>query len=226
MVLTFNDPGGVAVMYNTNSIKKSDFSNIGFTSKTGALASENVVTYCSMMEKDDSKKVFLGTDKGIYYTENINSGTWANVNNNQLPNVQIFDIKQQTLEPWNCYNSGEIYVATNGRGVWKNKDLFKANIILGNEIKGFDKKQNNLSIYPNPTSADVFINFNTSEIESASLSVMDLNGRVVKSENLGNLFPGQITYSFDTSDLSSGMYIVSVNSTSGVKRIAKIVVTK
>jgi len=40
------------------------------------------------------------------------------------------------------------------------------------------------------------------------------------------LYPGEVTYGFDTRDLSAGMYIVSINGTSGIKRIAKLVVTK
>jgi len=228
MALTFNDPGGVVVMYNTNSIKKSDFTNIGFTSKTGLLGSENIVTYCSLMEKDDSKKVFVGTDKGIYYTNDITatSPSWTNVNNGKLPSVQIFDIKQQTLERWNCYNSGEIYVATNGRGIWKNKNFFSANLSSLSDLSAGVQTENDLKLYPNPASGDVFVRFNSAENESSTLNLMDINGRIVKSENLGKLYPGEVTYGFDTRDLSAGMYIVSINGTSGTKRIAKLVVTK
>jgi hypothetical protein len=55
---------------------------------------------------------------------------------------------------------------------------------------------------------------------------MDINGRVVKHENLGKLNSGQIGYVFETTDLSTGIYIVSINSDLGVKRVAKLVVTK
>jgi hypothetical protein len=81
-------------------------------------------------------------------------------------------------------------------------------------------------LYPNPASGDVFVRFNSAENESSTLNLMDINGRIVKSENLGKLYPGEVTYGFDTRDLSAGMYIVSINGTSGIKRIAKLVVTK
>jgi hypothetical protein len=226
MLLTFNDPTGVLVMYSGNNIAKSDASNINFSSKTGNLS--NVATYCSLIEKNDPKQVFIGTDNGIYYTSNITAGSpvWTNVNNNQLPNVQIFDIKQQTLENWNSYNSGQIYVATNGRGVWTNKSYFAPYVVSVNEIPAAITTENNLSIYPNPTNGHVNVSFSVVDGESASVSVMDINGRVVKTENLGKLYSGQANYSFETNELSSGMYIVNINSSAGVKRVAKLVVTK
>jgi hypothetical protein len=49
---------------------------------------------------------------------------------------------------------------------------------------------------------------------------------VVKHENLGKLSSGEVGYVFETIDLSSGIYIVSISSDLGVKRVAKLVVTK
>lgn len=229
MAITFNDPAGTIVSYSSNDIRKSNFSNINFVSKNGSTlgtGSDKVVTYCSLMEKDDSKKMFIGTDNGIYYTSDISSPspTWTKVNNNKLPNVQIFDIKQQVLKPWECYNSGQIYVATNGRGVWTNNSYLVPYYTSIQDL-GTINKENNLMLFPNPTNGDVHIAFNSIEGESATLNVMDINGRTVKSENLGDL-DSEVNYVFETSSLSSGIYIVSVNGTSGTKRVAKLIVTK
>jgi hypothetical protein len=230
MVLTFNDPTGTLVMFSNSNIMKSDFSNINFASKTGTLS--NLATYCSLMEKRNPKEVFIGTDNGIYYNSDITSGTpnWTKINNNQLPNVQIFDIKQQTLESSNCYNSGQIYVATNGRGVWTNKKYYDQNkdyYVTGiNETLFQATTENNLVIYPNPTNGNVNVSFNSVDGETASVTVTDINGRLVKMENLGKLYSGQGNYSFETNDLSAGMYIVNVSSSAGVKRVAKLIVSK
>ena len=61
---------------------------------------------------------------------------------------------------------------------------------------------------------------------SPIINVMDINGRIVKKESLGKLSTGQLNYSIETNDLASGMYIVNINSDSGIKRVAKLVVTK
>jgi hypothetical protein len=230
MAITFNDPAGTIVSYSTNDIRKSNFSNINFVSKNGTTlgtGTDKVVAYCSLMEKDDSKQVFIGTDNGIYYTSDISaaSPSWSKINNNKLPNVQIFDIKQQVLRSWECYNSGQIYVATNGRGVWTNNKYLSQAYTDVNEITKA-KVDNNLSIYPNPSNGDVYVAFNTIDSESATLNVMDINGRTIKSENLGNKLNGEVNYVFDTANLPSGIYIVSVNGTSGTKRVAKLIVTK
>ena len=93
---------------------------------------------------------------------------------------------------------------------------------LGNEKFSLESA----SIYPNPSNGNVYVNFNGIDGETASINVMDINGRVVKNENLGKLNSGQIGYVFETTDLSSGIYIVAISSDSGIKRVAKLVVTK
>ena len=234
MALTFNDPTGTSVMTSTADISKSDFNNIGFTSSTGnlvtALGASGAKVNCSLIEKTAPyKTAFVGTDIGLYYTPDITvsnpvwTGTVTNVN---LPTAQIFDIKQQTLKNYECYNSGQIYVATNGRGVWLTNNYFAANVISVKENSKDVKAENNLSVYPNPTSGEVFLNFNGIDGETATITVMDITGKVVLTQYLGKLYTGQISASVDASSLTSGMYIVNINSTSGIKRVAKLVVTK
>jgi len=229
MVLTFDDssPTGTLVMTSTGDIRKNDFSNIGWVNKTTS-AMSNLKTYCSLIELNDNNKVFVGTDNGMFYTSDISQATptWSNVNNSQLPNVQIFDIKQQTLEPWNCYNSGQIYVATNGRGIWTNSSFFTPYVVAVNEIESKATFENNLALFPNPTNGTVNMLFTGIQGESAKVSLIDINGRVVQTEVLGKLNAGEINYRFETSNLATGMYIVNVTSDSGIKRVTKLIVTK
>ncbi len=234
LAITFNDPAptgtNAIVMYNTNDARKSDNTNIGWVKKDGSLA--NIVTYCSLMEMKDSKKVFIGTDNGIFYTNDITAGspTWVNSNaladdGSKLPNVQVFDIKQQTLNHWDCYNSGQIYVATNGRGVWTTSNFLNP-FYVSIEERAKAVQENNLSLYPNPTNGKVTVLFNSLNGEKITLQVIDISGRVVKSENIGVMDAGDVEYSFDTSSLNSGIYIVNLEGSSNTKRIAKLVVTK
>jgi hypothetical protein len=238
MVLTFNNPAMTGstgiVMMSTNSVKKSNSTNIGWVNKDATFPP--LTTYCSLMEKGDFKKVFVGTENGIYYTNDITQGSvvWDNVNagitveQDKLPNVQVFDIKQQTLEPWDCYNSGQIYVATNGRGVWNN-NMFIRPYVVGTEEYTTGRvaaDESHLNLFPNPASGQVSIAFNSIEGENAMVQIMDLSGRVVSAENLGKLDSGEYTHTISTSELNTGVYIVNVSSNSGVKRIAKLVVSK
>lgn len=230
ILLTFNNPSATGsvgiVMYSGNDVRTSNINNINWTKKDDITLKDNL-TYCSLIEKDDNKQVFIGTDNGIFYTSDITASNpqWVKANNNQLPNVQIFDLKQQTFESHNCYNSGQIYVATNGRGVWTT-GKYLANYNVGVSEISKQETGKNLSVYPNPTNGLVNILFNGFDGEVATLNVMDLNGRTVKSEYIGTLPEQEIEYSFNTNNLTPGIYLVNVTSNSGIKRIAKLIVTK
>lgn len=235
VVLTFNNPnpsptGSTSiVMMNSGDITKGNSTSLTWNKKDDAGSPiRGNVTYCSLIENTQGG-VFVGTDNGLFFTSNIAAtpATWIKVNNNELPNVQIFDIKQQTMEPHNCYNSGQIYVATNGRGIWTNSKYFTVPYVVGTEeYIEKEKAENNLAIYPNPTNGNTTLAFDAVDGEKASINIMDLSGRVVMSENMGKLNYGSIEYTFDTNSLTPGIYIVAINGSSNVKRVCKLVVSK
>ncbi len=228
VLVTLNGAQGGAsssVMYSSGNIKTASGNAVTWSAKAGGDLTANAITYSSLIEKNDSKKVFVGTDDGLYYTSDITAGTWSKVNNLQLPAVQIFDIEQQVMDHWDSYNSGEIYVATNGRGVWSSRALFVPYVVA---IEEFQKPASagNLNVYPNPSNGGVTVQFTGIDGEDAMVNIMDISGRLVLSENLGKLNQGEIEYRFDTKNLNSGVYIVNISSNSGVQRVTKLVVTK
>jgi hypothetical protein len=85
IAITFDDPSGNKVMYSTVAdVRKCNSTNAAIVSKNGTgLPSTKV--YCSLMEKSDNKKVFIGTDLGVYYTSDITaaSPSWVDANNSQ-----------------------------------------------------------------------------------------------------------------------------------------------
>ncbi len=198
---------------------------VTWSDKTGDLPSFGV--YCALFEMTDNKRVLIGTDRGVYATTDITAGapSWGDAKNNQLPNVQIFDIKQQKLSTWDTYSSGMIYVATNGRGAWMNKN-FATNSVIGVEEKQLIATNKGLSVYPNPTNGDVTVSFFATGNENITISILDINGRVIKSEKQTNLSAGYTDHTFNVNDLNNGVYIVSVTSTSGIKRVTKLIVSK
>ncbi len=229
LVVTFNNPAqtgttGIVMHSGTSNVKTSN--SISWQKKDAGLT--NMRTYCSLIEKDDVKKVYLGTDQGLYYTSDITSGNWVNVNNNstsKVPNVQIFDVKQQVLMPWDCYNSGQIYIATNGRGVWTNTELLKNYYVGIQESEISRSSLEGLKIYPNPSSANVNISFEGFNEQNARLTIMDLSGRLIKTEELSDVSANSL-YTMDTANLTAGIYLVNVTGENGTKRTAKLIVTK
>jgi len=155
---------------------------VTWSDKTGDLPKFGV--YCALFEMTDNKRVLIGTDRGVYVTGDITASapSWSDAKNNQLPNVQIFDIKQQKLSTWDSYNSGIIYVASNGRGAWLNKN-FLTQTVIGVEEHEVIAKNTGLTVYPNPTNGDVTVSFFATDNENITINLMDLNGRVIKSES-------------------------------------------
>jgi hypothetical protein len=176
--------------------------------------------------------VFVGTDQGLYSCTDIAAASpvFANVNDNianqdKLPNVQVFDIKQQTIAPWDCYNSGQIYVATNGRGVWTNTSYLRNYVVNIEDSKyGFSNTES-LHIFPNPTNADVNVSFEGFGAQKVRIALMDISGRQISSETIEIAGDDHI-HSLQTSSLTAGIYLISVAGENGINKTGKLVVTK
>jgi Secretion system C-terminal sorting domain len=74
------------------------------------------------------------------------------------------------------------------------------------------------SVYPNPVKNIISIS-NSENINVKSISISDLNGRFIKTENFSNVSDIKV----NVSDLSSGMYLLNINSDQGIviKKIVK-----
>lgn len=237
LLLTTSDVSSASkrIYVSTPNIDTDNIDNtvVTFSDKTGDLPKIGV--YCALFEMSDNKRVLIGTDKGVYRTNDITAGspTWIDekngnvspVNNFTIANVQVLDIKQQKMTSWDSYNSGIIYVATNGRGAWVNKN-FLTQTVIGVQENEVIAKNTGLSIYPNPTNGNVTVNFFAADNEDVTVNVLDLNGRLIRSESVKNLTSGYTDYNFNTSDMNNGVYIVNISSSLGIKRVSKLIVSK
>ncbi|MDR9399702.1 MAG: T9SS type A sorting domain-containing protein, partial [Salibacter sp.] len=73
---------------------------------------------------------------------------------------------------------------------------------------------NNLNVYPNPASSQVNVALDLAERMDVTIEVADMQGRVVKLKNLGEV-NGKQVYNFNASDLSSGVYILNIQNQNG-----------
>lgn len=67
-----------------------------------------------------------------------------------------------------------------------------------------------LRMFPNPSSGELFINFNLSEAQRMSVEITDMNGRVVKNILNGEVAAGNQTISANISEMANGMYFARV----------------
>jgi hypothetical protein len=81
-------------------------------------------------------------------------------------------------------------------------------------------------LIPNPTSSNVTVNYSlpTANATSATVRVMDVQGKVVREEKLSN--PSQNgSVKFELSELEAGVYMVNIQS-EGYTETKKLVVSK
>ncbi len=211
---------------NTNTVDNTT----NFTDKTGTGLPKTPV-YSSLYEMTNNTHVLVGTEQGIYSTLDITapSPVWAqeNVGASKLPNVPVFQIRQQTLPNWLSSNSGVIYVATHGRGLWST-DKYLAPYSIGvNEIQNNKAKfDSNIRLYPNPASDATTLWFNPLGDASYKITVYDLSGRLLFQESTVKLLEGEQLFTLNTTSLNSGVYFVNVTGTNNFNANAKFVISK
>jgi hypothetical protein len=74
-----------------------------------------------------------------------------------------------------------------------------------------------VKLYPNPTNASTTIAFQLSENQDITIELVDVQGKVIRTESLNNMPVGRSTHDIATDALSNGMYTVRVSSENGVK---------
>ena len=65
------------------------------------------------------------------------------------------------------------------------------------------------SIVPNPADQECFVELNATETSSVDISIVDATGKIVKTQNYGNL-EGNHRLSLDTSELENGFYLLQI----------------
>lgn len=99
-------------------------------------------------------------------------------------------------------NETEGWVSERGRAKMYDSGLKECTV----GIDDFDLKSN-IFLYPNPTSDEVTIDFGTSLIEHANISIVNNLGQILKEFNSDS----SSTITIKTSDLNTGIYFVKIN---------------
>jgi len=183
-----------------------------FTSIQGNLPKMPV--YTGIFEMNVNDLVIIGTDMGIYECEDIDNTSWV-YSSQGIGTVPIFEIKQQTINHYpivyngvNKYvsNFGAIYAATGGRGVFESRRY----VGFGDNYNQNTATVESFNIYPNPVVSSANIDFTLAQTGYAMINVFDINGRILKTENLNILSQGNHTVSLNLSELQQGTYIMQL----------------
>ncbi len=210
------------IYYSSNATSTSPT----FSSRQGDLPSMPV--YSALVIWDNSGACLVGTEYGVYSTDNISSTnpTWTVQNNNGMSNVPVYMLRQQTHENiWghNVYNHGHIYAATHGRGIFKTSSF--AGPVAIEERPTVENKPTiqGINVYPNPSVDIANVNYTLNSKSDVQIKVYNLQGSLIINENIKNQYQGTHNYSIDANRLEAGTYIISVSA--GNKRnTSKLVV--
>lgn len=217
---------GIKVYYSTNAASTTnDSMEVNFVSKQGNLPEMPV--YASVVIWNNSQHVMLGTEKGIWFTEDITATNPVWIQQIEgMANVPVSDLRQQLHHngwmPNNnvvfggiqtgVTNHGVIYAATRGRGIFRCEN-FRGPVGI------YDISQNtsnNILLFPNPASDFTNVQFTLSKNSNVEIKIINLNGQTILTKNLTQVNAGKQTIEISTNDLKNGIYIVSIKSIDGV----------
>jgi len=208
VLVTLGNYGNSTYVYKTtNGLDATP----AFTQIQGTLPPMPV--YTGMFELSNPGIVILGTDFGVFSTNDISaaSPSWT-VQNTGTGNVPVTMIKQQTNQGLYYYrpdNYGDLYLASFGRGLFFD-DTF--NVILGTDpIYTKPAAENRLKIQPNPFTNEVIISYKIGKTAPVHAMVYDLSGRMIFSTSFGTRQPGEYTQALNLESLSNGTYIIKLD---------------
>ncbi len=186
------------VFYSTNATSDSPT----FTNKTGNLPKYPV--YASLIVKENPNIILLGTEYGIYTTDNISltSPSWS-ADNEGMGNLPVYMLTQQNFYTYGTPNYGVIYAATHGRGIFAN---YKYRVV---SIDDFVTENNNLFVYPNPATDYIYIN-NQMGNKPFTVSIYNMNGQLVYVKLISD--NSNPTIQIPVNTLNNGTYIITCQS--------------
>ncbi|RFC55938.1 Omp28-related outer membrane protein [Brumimicrobium aurantiacum] len=185
--------------------------------------------YAQYSAENDKLEVLVSTDCGATWTtvhseEGSNLATASPATSNFWPAVTEWRSNYVDLSSYE--GESEVMVAFKGTSGYGN-NLFVDDINISDGLVANLNKEvsplADMKVYPNPTSNVVNVEFELTNTNDVSVSILNTVGQTVTSNNLGNVSGVQSTQ-LDVSSLESGMYIVKVQTANGeqTKRISVI----
>jgi hypothetical protein len=212
VAVQFGFGGTVKVFETTNGTS--------FVGKQGNLPIMPV--YSCAIDPMDRKHVVIGTEFGIWETMDISAASpvWAESNMN-IGRVPVFKLRVNFLREENCT---VLYAATHGRGFFRAPfpkkdasicDYTKKARTTTNGISAVQNMSVKFDIYPNPSSDNVNVTFNSKTIQTYTLAIYNMAGKLVKKMEYKS-FSGDNIITTDISGLMNGNYILRLEDNNSV----------
>jgi hypothetical protein len=247
LIYTTNNIGGAnpRIKMIANALTAT-LSTVDIKDKEGTGIPTDMPVYTSLIEMTHADIAYIGTEKGVYRTDEFTSSnpTWKLYNDGINIDVPVFQLIQQTRNFPSTYsvtydktglidtvnhagvlNYGMIYAATHGAGIFRDTSYWQQ---TGSKtfIPGNKYVNNVLKVYPNPANTHFTIDYAlTSSNDRVQLNVVDITGKIVYTKNLGVKDVGNHSEKLDCSNLPSGFYFVNMI-IGRHNKTAKIIISK
>ncbi len=227
LIVTLGNYGNENYIFMSDDALDSlpDFKSIQGDPENGGLPLMPV--YSSIIEMKNSNMAIVGSEHGIFTSSNIHeqSPEWS-LAADGMGNVPVMMLKQQLVDQddqvvmlvngidtlWFVYpgtdNFGSIYGASYGRGLYRSD---KYELVGIDDPIETESLATTLKIYPNPVTTYAYVNFELNNLANISISIYDINGRLVDSRDVGNLPAGTYDIKLSTNKLTEGSYILQLN---------------
>ena len=189
---------------------------------TGAGKLPEMPVYSAVIDLTNPDRIIVGTEMGIWMSEDKGQ-TWAEQNNG-MARVPTFMVRQQTKAPWWSNNTGVIYAATHGRGLFSCNSFLVPASVKNEDIVSKASGKNGLTIYPNPVNEAAKLAFDLDANKKLTLSIYSIQGKLIKTQVLNGL-KGANVIDIDAQQLLAGTYLVSLKG-DGVSVSSRFVVSK
>ena len=209
-------------------------------------ANANVPAYSAMVEFTKGE-VYVGTEDGVFKAPSLSaSPSWSEYGDFRgVPVTSMYQVtcdypmfkhighkgvsEELYIFPRTKWSKA-MYFGTYGRGIFMDSTYVvnHENEIVSEDIyldipTVYSVSNNSVRFYPNPAVNHTTMELTVGTPGKATAIVYDLSGKVVYSENLGNLAEGVHTRTIDCQNLQHGMYLVNVV-IGGQKATSKLVV--
>ena len=121
--------------------------------------------------------------------------------NSHVPDTCIIVLKASGANP------------TNGDYLWIDNLAFSGTATSVENHCGF---VNSIDVYPNPSSENISVDFNTEKAENLKIQMIDLNGKLIREADLGSV-NGNVKYSLSADGIAKGTYFINVISNEGLE---------
>lgn len=153
------------------------------------------------------------------------------ISGNQHPindGENLFNLKFLALTPQSDWNASPLWVTRKYAGNSIATDLIinptHGEVKIMHISPGYlNLLGNKIIVYPNPVDDKIMVAFEVPEKENITLSIYDINGKLVVDLMKTNMPKGKYQYTYDIGELSAGLYVATLNIKASQIATAKII---